>query len=774
MGRKINLNSFFILGIFIFIALIFYYPIFLGKLPFNGNLLVSFWSPWNYNLPFKFMGVDEIREFFPLFNFTYENLRSGSLPFWNPYNFAGTPHLANWAGAVFYPLNLTFFLFSKVWSFIFLKLSAIFLPGFFTYLYLRALTLDKKSSFFGAAAFAFSATLLIWEAEIWQSVHTVLWLPLVLVALEKIVKTKKIVWVILGALALAFSVMAGYTQTTIYVYLFSLTYALFRGRGWKTFSLIIGTFILSLAFSAIHTIPAIEFFLLSPRREISLLDVNLSFLLPLRHIVTFFVPDVFGSMATGNWFIRRPGQYYESMIYIGVVPLAISSFAFFLKKFRGYVLFFSIWAILALSLVFDLPTSRLVYYTHVPFLSTAIAIRIIFLVAFSVSVLSAFGLSWWIESGQKEKRKLILGLLPLIAIYGVIGFWLLGSFVQKSTSVEFPTGWWIVSLRNFILPGGIFITTVILLFIGFKQVLKKYFYFLLVLLLIIHSFIFAQKYFSFTDQQFLYPDHPMLKYLQENLGQARFWGYGRGVLENNFATVYNLYSPEGYDPVNIKSYNELLSSANTGDFRGIASRSDALIPRTDISPLVDDNQFRLRLLDLLGVKFVVYKGEVDLENERFKPVWQENGFTIFENKNSFERAFLAPEVIYADSREEAIKMMYDPSIDLSRKVVLEEKITLPKLEIIPTGLAKIVEYSPNKVVIKSTSNSPQFLVLSDVYYPGWKASINGTPTKIYQADYAFRAVLIPEGENEVVFTYRPTSLLLGILVSGVQRFKERK
>ena len=188
MEKKAYLELLIIFFIFTFLSLFIFHPIFLDKIPFNSNLLVAFWSPWKFiiwekfptGIPFKFMGVDEVREFYPLLDFTYDSIKNKTVPLWNPYNFSGYPHLANWASAVFYPLHLSMLFFSKVQTLIFLKLSAVILSGFFTYLYLRSILLSKYSSFAGSLFFSLSSTMLIWNAEIWQSVHSFLWLPLAL------------------------------------------------------------------------------------------------------------------------------------------------------------------------------------------------------------------------------------------------------------------------------------------------------------------------------------------------------------------------------------------------------------------------------------------------------------------------------------------------------------------------------------------------------------------------------------------------------------------
>ncbi len=70
------------------------------------------------------------------------------------------------------------------------------------------------------------------------------------------------------------------------------------------------------------------------------------------------------------------------------------------------------------------------------------------------------------------------------------------------------------------------------------------------------------------------------------------------------------------------------------------------------------------------------------------------------------------------------------------------------------------------MTVQVEADSDAYLLLTDAYYPGWQATIDGEPTPIYRADVMFRAVQVPAGEHEVIFSYRP-DWLPGILWGGV-------
>jgi uncharacterized membrane protein YfhO len=96
---------------------------------------------------------------------------------------------------------------------------------------------------------------------------------------------------------------------------------------------------------------------------------------------------------------------------------------------------------------------------------------------------------------------------------------------------------------------------------------------------------------------------------------------------------------------------------------------------------------------------------------------------------------------------------------LSKTVILEEQPKIENLTIeqlsneAMKNSVQITKYTPNVVEIKVQSSHPGLLFLSDNYYPGWNVYVNGKKTKIYRANYSFRAVEVPKGKSTVIFTY---------------------
>ncbi|MGB9872691.1 MAG: YfhO family protein, partial [Anaerolineae bacterium] len=75
-------------------------------------------------------------------------------------------------------------------------------------------------------------------------------------------------------------------------------------------------------------------------------------------------------------------------------------------------------------------------------------------------------------------------------------------------------------------------------------------------------------------------------------------------------------------------------------------------------------------------------------------------------------------------------------------------------------------YGPNDVVLFVETDAPALLVLSDTYYSGWRATLDGEITSIYQTNAAFRGVIVPPGRHRVEMHFRPRSLIVGLGMAG--------
>ncbi len=127
---------------------------------------------------------------------------------------------------------------------------------------------------------------------------------------------------------------------------------------------------------------------------------------------------------------------------------------------------------------------------------------------------------------------------------------------------------------------------------------------------------------------------------------------------------------------------------------------------------------------------------------------------IYEHQAVLPRAFVVPNAIGADDPA-ALRLLADQGFDPGRTVVLPMAPPLPSgaVGVAPAPSATILEYEPELVRVRATG--PGYLVLTDAYYPGWQATVDGAAAEVLRADVMFRAVWVPEGEHLVEFRFAP-------------------
>ncbi len=140
---------------------------------------------------------------------------------------------------------------------------------------------------------------------------------------------------------------------------------------------------------------------------------------------------------------------------------------------------------------------------------------------------------------------------------------------------------------------------------------------------------------------------------------------------------------------------------------------------------------------------------------------------IYENADALPWAFLVRRARVARSPDEALEWMQEPSFDPAREVVLEGWDAPPLEDGLTSGIdaVQIVNSTPERLELAVTAAAPGFLVVTDAWYPGWQAAVDGEAAPILHADVLFRAVPIPAGAHRVVLAFRPASLRWGVDLS---------
>ncbi len=137
---------------------------------------------------------------------------------------------------------------------------------------------------------------------------------------------------------------------------------------------------------------------------------------------------------------------------------------------------------------------------------------------------------------------------------------------------------------------------------------------------------------------------------------------------------------------------------------------------------------------------------------------------VYENMDVLPRAFVTGNWQWQGDNASSAAAMSASAFDPRELVMLTGSGDNQMLEM-SAGKAEITEYEPERVVVQVVNDAPGLLVLTDAYYPGWSATLDGDSLSIYQADGFFRAIMLPMGEHTVVFSFEPASFKNGRLLS---------
>lgn len=778
---------FFISLLFIFLCIIFFWKIiFLGKTMLAADVLRE-WYPWRAVYPtfqpaYNSILGESILHHYPLSVFKAEVFRYKNLPLWNPYIFCGTPFLAANETLVFNPLNILYLLVSVGKAFGYINMLEVFLAGLFMYLFLREILLCKSAALLGSIVFMFNGFFIVWMEHL-DLVASGIWLPLVLFFFERVFnKKRKLFYSLLAGVGLAMSVFCGLIQIAFYVWLGAALYVIARifqsdknRLRYCTFSII--GFIIGLALSAVQIIPTVELITLSQRYSLpyrfGLLDVK-----ALRHIITFIIPDFFGSPVNRNYWGLT--NYVELCGYIGIFPLALLCLAFPKRKDKRLSAF---WVIATVSLLVYLKTPVDALFYFIPgYAKSPEVSRIIFLYTFSAAALSGIGFDFLVNRNYedfaiKKFIKIIFGCLAVISLF-LFSFYIflnvrkmaLWSESQKIThpaikGINFISPTFLEIIRQsrerflsyyhpfspavwlplvFILASAL----IFIFYLKYKNCLR--FKLMAIALVIIDLFYFGMRFLAFSSPEMVYPVLESVEYLRQDKELYRVVSL-HSVFIPNTMMAYNIYTPDGYMSLFPKRYFELMSGLRDSEPDKYSIRY--VWPSNVDSPL----------LNLLNVKYIFTKGP--LKNNRLELVYNKE-MLIYRNKDVLPRAFIVPKAKVIKDKESIFRELCSPGFNPRKYIILEEE---PRVELAgQTQLdsqAIIDKYSPGEVILSAHLSDNGLLFLSDTYYPGWKVYVDGRPDKIYCANYAFRAVYLRKGKHNIRFVYEPKSFKIGGYIS---------
>lgn len=714
--------------LFFFIILIFFWKFFVKSLlPVPADITVGMYFPWldykwgtTTGVPVKNPMVSDIPSIiFPWRKAVITSFKDFKWPLWNPAYFLGMPLLANFQSAVFSLSNI-FFVFAKNfnfgWSYGVIFQSLLSLLGM--YWFLKNKKLDKFASLLGAIVFSFSGFSVVWHQ---YNVHgwTQLFLPFMLLGIDKYFKDDKKIWLPTISVLIAFQIFAGYIPVVIFSWLILVFYILIQKYLFSKKILVLSLFLfLGVSLSAIQFLPGLDLVRSSIRKIDPTVEGSNAAYFPIKHIVTLVIPNFFGNPATGNY----TGEvFYDNFAFwVGIIPVFLAILTFFIKKK------YKIWWILVFG-GFVLATDNFLgkSLNKLLFLEGGIAARALFLADFGLAILASFGFNYLINNFSEIKKKLISAL---VLITGLVSLYFV--FAYKSQLIT-P-----IAVRNSTLPILFFLCFLFVFFVAlFLKKLRKIFYLVILFLVSITLWYPAQKYWSFVPEKYIFPKTPIIEFLQNQKMPFRF--EPGNVIPQNMWMPYGLETVSGYDTLLPKKQGEFISLINTGQKQKKISRIQLLdVYDSELFPLLNIKYFLAKKLDKDGKFSPAGNSPEKFQEKRYRLVFEDKTTQVYEDVTAFDRMWF---------------------VDDWQKPLEQEKC----------GDIEFLKYFPNYEKIKIKVTKDCFLVESASNYLGWQAFLDGNKIKIFPVKDILRGYQISQGEHVLELKYLPKSFVYGKLVSVI-------
>jgi hypothetical protein len=704
-------------------------------------------------------------QYFPWRNFAFDMLRAGQIPLWNPYLGNGTPLVANYQSAIFYPPNWLSLILPFAFSFSWLVAAHLVWAGAGMVTFARSLGLKPFGQVIAGLAFGMSQFLVAKAADNARE-SALAWIPWIIWAADRALFSEKKFnkYLFYFSLFATFQLLAGHAQTTWYTYLLLLAWTLYRVLVHRIrFSrpaLLVAALILAVGVASIQLIPTAEFLQHSQRSgEVGYTAAMIYSYAPAR-LLTLFAPDFFGNPGRG-WFFGY-GLYYEDAGYIGILPLVLA-LGFLLSRiklprrsspvaqpvspaFPNSMVTFLV-ATMIVAFILGLGANTPVFpflYRYVPTFNMFQApTRIMVWFVFSLALLAGLAADNWTPP---QGRKLYWTRLSLrgaaaLMVFGAVFYFMIPARGEFSTQIHTMAG--ATTLAGFLLT----------ISAGFawtqpapespRRALWTY----LVAGFVMLDVIYANIGINPPAPPDLYA--PSLQ--PATLSEHRIFEYG---VDYNYFMNY-----ERYGSPDLAARARALQLANTNMENGVSSFNN-------YDPL---KEYRFaKLMD------AVYKNMSD-------PVLQlADVGTIISGSDSAPqpvtwkpaRVWIPTSAQTVPDGDAALSALFVANFDPAQKIILEENDPgTAAAHPVPFKAAQfasnpsILESTPNNVRIGASLPQAGWVVLSDTYYPGWYVFVDGQPARLLHADYAFRGVAVPAGNHSIEFRYEPLSFILGAWVT---------
>jgi hypothetical protein len=765
--------------------------------------------------------------FFPYHKLVVDIVASGHLPLWNPYAFSGIPLLGDGQTAMFYPPNWIFWLLPPIQALTVVVLLHFSIAGVGMWLYVRRLQFGQVASFVSALAYMFNGFLVARVVHLSIMAGAAL-IPLVFWSVERLLQQRDRRSFVVAAAMVGIQALAGHPQIPIYtavglgIYVVVVMINQWRqARRWHVFqplAYLAGIYVVGYALVAIQLVPWIEFAAFSPRAaSASYAFVTFQSLISFDWLLFVFPYGYGGLRAT--WLQSTPGwalpvYLWERLAYVGLLPLALAGIGIVeLKRVRhqarradrhtfptAHLRYDRLVALVAVLVVLLLiaagsgtPFGQLVYLLPAIGRLRAYA-RAIAVVCFVLAVLAAYGVERLsadtsVASRRVDRAPIIMGGLLILVVGGALiaansigaaGFastssnqmqqLMLDRFLQLDQANAYMPLF--LALASAIVlcwlsrglnrrSGAAMIGVIALDVLGFAATFNP--------TIAPDSFARVPKSVAFLRQ-----DSELFRTASFIVDDRLHPEVAQDQLAISWAMPYGIEDINGFNSLQPRRYTDVLFGPEVEDVSYGFLNNSALLRA--------DNH----LLSMLNVKYALVQAQspvlLNLRREAldtmpdptmetiWRKVFQDENVSIYQHPAPLDRAYFVGKVSVIPDARTILAAIKQPGFEPSRLALVEGGMTFAEAERLSDespAQVQVERVSPNELLLHTHTTVDRFLVLSEMWFPGWHAEIDGRPVTIYRANYLFRGLAVPAGTHTIRMYYRPTSAIIGASITGL-------
>ncbi len=700
---------------------------------------------------------DAFAQIYPMWVRAAAWMREGILPLWNPYQMCGHPFHAAVLYGIFYPLNAARLLLPPDVAMEVTIVVHLFAAWCFMYAYARGgLELEPLGSAVAATTFALSGFVVYDAVWFLPAVGAAVWIPLAFLALEKILDARGVQWVVLLAMATAMPILAGWLQTWMHtmqaigLYVVVRLATLAAQRRWADIlragillSLGLGA---GLALAAVQLLPSFELQRMGWRRP-----GGLSLIQQLAYGPT--PPSMLARDAVDPT-PSYPRQSYLGMLALIVLPLSVVP-AIMSARTRPRVA--GLWVVLVwgVGVAISVFGPFFTIYRMLPGGTWfRVPARAIYLYAFAGSALVGIAMSAIAtvvdHSRMRRTRIVVVAAITALALAVVTrsprAIVLLAVGIVAVTALAFAWG----KFRRVAAASVVVVIAADLFCATYDTAARPFGH--------LELFDDAKAVFDFVQERQglgrTFVDHP--------------WPFAPGIVSKQ-GTIRGIFMIGDYEVLSTERFGRYCAAMNAGPGAPDASQFIGICRFNDV-------RGRIRLLERLGTRFVIEPKQFPQRMAYFiRAGWPlvfndaKSGLVVLENPHPLPRAYVTYDPVVVRDADEALRRVTDPLEPVTAVFLEQDSLDGPPPpgQRGPLTRANIIAYEPNRVAIDTTADGDGFLVLTDSFYPGWRAYVDGRRQPIARANYLFRAVRVSAGSHHVEFRFVPMTFWLGALVSAV-------